>query len=516
MKAIMKGDQTLPLKAISKETLNRKDTAARDPGARFNEVLSGLAETRNSSAKTRVHRATESTTIAAESTAELNRPRSNQALDSIPHDSPLADDNAPVAAAHPHEATGSAHADRTEFEPAIAELHSVTALVPVGVQIAPIDPMPAAPQNEDADPALTVTAPQFPTREIAGHLKTSAPTIRSDASDDPLTDCPVAAARAVFELDVRVDTLAKQPIAFTPGLGAELARSATVLTGPLIQTEQATQLSARTSSRVQSETVFVLRNEKHLSPIAPATPVAIAAPLANDEPATQPTSRLPEMATQAVTQWHRTNPAVALDSPRLPNERRSPAASRVDLQIASVAPLASPIQQIATAIDQELAPRSAPLASAAEPPSLLTESTKHAPLRVLKVALEPAELGHITVNLRLTGETLEMKVTAERAETASMLDRDRHLLSRALEASGYGANDVTIQSAATSSQPASSFTRATADGQSDAQVTPQAQSNGSAEGERRSARQESEQRHSRQETEREKQGLDPWRGDLYV
>jgi chemotaxis protein MotD len=174
------------------------------------------------------------------------------------------------------------------------------------------------------------------------------------------------------------------------------------------------------------------------------------------------------------------------------------------------------MQQVTGAIVQELAttPPSGPT-SASGSLSLLTESIRHGPVRILKVALDPAELGHVTVNLRLAGETLDMTVTAERAETVSMLDRDRHLLSRMLEASGYSANDVTIQSASTTLQPTPTPARAVADGQSDPQAAPQSQSHGS-EGERRPARQDSGQRYSRQEVEREKQDLNPRRGDVYV
>jgi len=107
-------------------------------------------------------------------------------------------------------------------------------------------------------------------------------------------------------------------------------------------------------------------------------------------------------------------------------------------------------------------------------------------------------------------------VTAERAETASMLDRDRHLLSRILEASGYSAGDVTVQPATSVSHP-STLTMRAAESQAGTQASPEFQANGSADGERHPSRSQGRQEHSRQEIERDEQDIDPRRrDDLYV
>jgi flagellar hook-length control protein FliK len=176
------------------------------------------------------------------------------------------------------------------------------------------------------------------------------------------------------------------------------------------------------------------------------------------------------------------------------------------------------LQQLAGAIAQAIeSDGAAPLASAADSTLVARQPVGHEPLRIFKIALEPAELGHVTVRLRLTGQTLELRVSADRAETASLLDRDRHLLSRILEASGYSAGDVTVQLTTPAPQPGTLTARATGETQAGAEAAPQFQSNGSADGERYPSRSQGGHGHSRQEAERDEQDIDPRRrGDLYV
>ena len=87
------------------------------------------------------------------------------------------------------------------------------------------------------------------------------------------------------------------------------------------------------------------------------------------------------------------------------------------------------------------------------------------------------------VRLRLTGRTLEVTVIAERPEAAAALDRDRHLLSKILTASGYSAEDITVQTVAPSLPSAAPMLRG-AETPTGNQPSPQLQSNGWAEGER--------------------------------
>ena len=140
------------------------------------------------------------------------------------------------------------------------------------------------------------------------------------------------------------------------------------------------------------------------------------------------------------------------------------------------------------------------------------------PLRVLKVALDPPELGRVTIRLRLTGRTLEVKVSAERPETARMLEHDRPLLARILAASGYVAEDISVQAAAPSAS--ASMAQPRQEPQGGSQATQTYLPNASAEGEKQQPRQshgEEERRLSAQETPNDAADSDtPRGGDLYV
>ena len=69
----------------------------------------------------------------------------------------------------------------------------------------------------------------------------------------------------------------------------------------------------------------------------------------------------------------------------------------------------------------------------------------HLAARVMQVALEPAELGVITVRMQLAGDTLRLHVSAERGGTASLLERDRDQLAKVLHSAGYDIENVTIR-----------------------------------------------------------------------
>lgn len=104
----------------------------------------------------------------------------------------------------------------------------------------------------------------------------------------------------------------------------------------------------------------------------------------------------------------------------------------------------SPVQQIATAIGDDLA-------TFAEPPkgniaSQPTEPSRHSagPLKVLHVKLEPEDLGAVVLKMRLVDKSLELEVVASRQETADLLAKDRDMLTRALRGSGYTADVVAI------------------------------------------------------------------------
>jgi flagellar hook-length control protein FliK len=176
----------------------------------------------------------------------------------------------------------------------------------------------------------------------------------------------------------------------------------------------------------------------------------------------------------------------------------------------------TPTAQVATAILRDISP--SPASSA--PRALPAASSPTEPVRILKVALDPPELGQVMVRLRLTGQSLELKVTAERPETAAILERDRHALARILRASGYEADGISVQSVSQASgTDGSSVQNGFADPQSSGQPAQQFQPNGSNGGERRGAQPQGDQHASQRTQENQSADADsnaPRGGALYV
>ncbi|MEZ0169648.1 flagellar hook-length control protein FliK [Microvirga sp. TS319] len=66
-------------------------------------------------------------------------------------------------------------------------------------------------------------------------------------------------------------------------------------------------------------------------------------------------------------------------------------------------------------------------------------------LRVLHLQLHPADLGSVTIKMRLAGESLEMELHVEREETAQLLRHDSEKLSALLRGSGYRPDVISVQ-----------------------------------------------------------------------
>ncbi|WP_370674099.1 flagellar hook-length control protein FliK [Pleomorphomonas sp. PLEO] len=109
----------------------------------------------------------------------------------------------------------------------------------------------------------------------------------------------------------------------------------------------------------------------------------------------------------------------------------------------------SPVQQIVTAVGEELVAANASAPTEAAPQ--LTEPSRHTagPLKVLHIKLEPEDLGAVVVKMRLVDRSLELEVVASRQETADLLAKDRDMLTRALRGSGYTTDVVAITASTT-------------------------------------------------------------------
>jgi flagellar hook-length control protein FliK len=67
-------------------------------------------------------------------------------------------------------------------------------------------------------------------------------------------------------------------------------------------------------------------------------------------------------------------------------------------------------------------------------------------VRILHLQLQPAELGTVTIKMRLSGDNLEIELQAASEETAKLLRHDTEKLSALLRGSGYRPDVITIHS----------------------------------------------------------------------
>jgi chemotaxis protein MotD len=127
----------------------------------------------------------------------------------------------------------------------------------------------------------------------------------------------------------------------------------------------------------------------------------------------------------------------------VPDPEMAPGALRRETHLQ---PLSQPAQQVADAVGRALVGAgNAPVEASpisAPPPS---DPRPRAPLNVLQVTLQPADLGAVMVRLRLAGDVLEVSVVAERKETAELLRHDRDHLAKLLKAHGYDVANLSVE-----------------------------------------------------------------------
>ncbi|WP_160310389.1 flagellar hook-length control protein FliK [Microvirga vignae] len=76
---------------------------------------------------------------------------------------------------------------------------------------------------------------------------------------------------------------------------------------------------------------------------------------------------------------------------------------------------------------------------------MLSIKASDSALRILNLQLHPADLGVVTIKMRLAGDSLEMELHTEKEETAQLLRNDSEKLSALLRGSGYRPDAITIQ-----------------------------------------------------------------------
>ncbi|MBB3808358.1 flagellar hook-length control protein FliK [Pseudochelatococcus contaminans] len=67
------------------------------------------------------------------------------------------------------------------------------------------------------------------------------------------------------------------------------------------------------------------------------------------------------------------------------------------------------------------------------------------PVRILRIQLQPEELGLVTARMRIVGGVLELRLTADKAQSVEILQRDRDGLLDSLRRAGYTAEIASIE-----------------------------------------------------------------------
>lgn len=142
-------------------------------------------------------------------------------------------------------------------------------------------------------------------------------------------------------------------------------------------------------------------------------------------------------------------------TPRGKDDGVSASAAAPDLKLAVLqtethhAPVlhGGPMAQVAEGIRSELGDAGetaltwSPAASAAAKPHA------DAPIKVLLIQLQPADLGTVTVRMSLKDDALELQIEASQQDTAQRLQQDQDSLSKVLRTAGYLIDGVAIRAA---------------------------------------------------------------------
>jgi flagellar hook-length control protein FliK len=153
------------------------------------------------------------------------------------------------------------------------------------------------------------------------------------------------------------------------------------------------------------------------------------------------------------------NASVDRVSGRAELQRQSPIAGS-KAETASLPP--STLQHLAKSIIEDVKGLSEPEQRSFQHDGLNRIATARASagvLRVLDLQLKPAELGLVTIRMRLAGDSIEMEIQAQNEETAELLRNDAEKLSSLLRVSGYRPDVINIQSSEAASHDRSSFQR---------------------------------------------------------
>ncbi len=175
---------------------------------------------------------------------------------------------------------------------------------------------------------------------------------------------------------------------------------------------------------------------------APGRPVAKAVGQAG--PGTPPASLTAK--SDGVLAQHHGSASIPKRDPSITNGARiaaSPVGVAPTLQQPDTAPvLPTPAHQIATALqvlarDGVTTSAGTPDASATAPASAaLPAAAASSTSKAITIQLNPENLGTVSVSMRMRGGTIDIKIEVESTQTLHLLEKDRHILSAAVEAAG--------------------------------------------------------------------------------
>jgi len=109
---------------------------------------------------------------------------------------------------------------------------------------------------------------------------------------------------------------------------------------------------------------------------------------------------------------------------------------RTETHLPPVTPT-TPLHQVLAAITTDGLAAPAEPAAAGAPDPATTAGPERQLVRTLDIRLEPPDLGSVTVKLRLSGEHLTLRISADSAATAQSLEQDRDTLAAMLRSNGY-------------------------------------------------------------------------------
>gem|GEM_PF-5336184 len=114
-------------------------------------------------------------------------------------------------------------------------------------------------------------------------------------------------------------------------------------------------------------------------------------------------------------------------------------------QSAPATPAASVLPQVVDRITTMLSQPSGDTPDTSAKGTTAAAPSAGSQLKVLRIELQPAELGTIEVHLSLREDALELKLDASRAETATLIARDKDTLANMLRSAGYLIDGLTVQ-----------------------------------------------------------------------